>query len=444
MKMKIYKNKMKAAGAAALILAAVLLLNACGSASATAKEAGEPAKSSPVQEQTKTESQEQTQTASREQKEASQGQTGASKDQEQTLVKEETGLKNDKYGAALTDEMYEKTGENALISPVSINVALAMALEGAEGRTKEEIEGFLGVKKENLDAYITEILKSVSGSEEAKTIISNAFWYLTGLDVKGDYIKTLQDRYAAEVSDLDFKDAENAAKIINSWCAEHTNGLIPEIVTADAVAAQSDIILNTVYFKSEWQKTFGDAYPDTFHGEGGDYETDFLYSTEPVYYENDKATAFAKAYKGKYDFVGILPKAEGEFKLSDLDLESLLASESKEYDVEIKMPKLSFESGGSITDILMNMGITTAFTPEADFSGIADNLMISDVIHKARIILDENGTEAAAATAIMNVASMAQTTVKPVRIVELDRPYAFLIIDRETGNVLFAGKVVEP
>lgn len=423
MKKKIH-NTMRTAGVAAMILAAVLLLNACGSAAEAAKEA--EVKASSVQNQTE------------------ETQTDKTNNQGQTLVKEETVLKNDKYGAAITDELFEKTGENAVISPISIRIALAMALEGAEGETKEEIEEFLGVKKENLDAYIADILKSVSDSENAKVIISNAFWYLKGLDVSDDYIKTLQERYSAEVSDLDFKDSETAAKIINSWCSDHTNGLIPEIVTADAVADQSDIILNTLYFKSEWAKAFGDAVAETFHAADKDYETDFLYSTEPVYYENDKATAFAKNYKGKYCFVGILPKQKGEFRLSDLDLESLLASETDEYDVNIKMPKLNTESGGSITDILMNLGIRTAFTPSADFSGIAENLMISDVIHKARIILDENGTEAAAATAVMNITSMAKPTVKPSKTVDLDRPYAFLIMDRETGNILFSGKIVEP
>ena len=353
---------------------------------------------------------------------------------------------NDIYGAALTDAAYNENGGNIIMSPLSVNMALAMALEGAQGRTKEEIEQYLGVKKDDLDDYITVLMEEAASSDETEVLIANAFWYLTGTDVNGEYLEILRERYTAETGELDFTDAEAAAKRINSWCSGHTNGLIPQIVSPDAVSDLSDLILNTVYFNCAWTDPIDgdDISTEPFYGFEKTKDADLLYSLEGVYFENEKATAFLKPYVGRYSFVGILPKEEGDFNLADLDLESLLESRTYEYDVHAVMPKLNVESGGSIADILKSMGIRTAFTGEADFSGISDQLYISDVVHKTKLILDEKGTEAAAATAVEFIAMAAMPEETKDKTVRLDRPYAFLILDDYTGAVLFIGKITEP
>lgn len=462
-----------------LSLAAALFLNACGSTAAAMNETekqqlaevmqastGRPAAAGadqskggqssmkPAGTQTeesaaKTELPQTEQTASKQDSSAS-GQTALTEEtslKEQTDVsdQEETNVvKNDAYGAKMTDEFYKTGKKNTVISPLSINLALAMALEGANGQTQKEIENYLGVKKDDLDPYITSLMAAVSEKEGAKAVIANAFWYLTGLDVNDKYIKTLKDRYAAEVSDLDFTNPAAAAEIINSWCSEHTNGLIPSIVSPGDLQTSLDVILNTVYFKGDWQDPYDTSYTEPFFGFEEETEAELLYSEETTYYENDKATAFAKPYKEKYSFVGILPKEEGEFDLSDLDIGSLLKSKTNEYEVHAVMPKLDVESGGSLSDILKSMGICQAFSADADFSGIADNIAISDVIHKTKLILDETGTEAAAATAIVMLSSAMPMQTKQIKEVRLDRPYAFMIVDNETGTALFTGKIVEP
>ncbi len=342
----------------------------------------------------------------------------------------------------LTDQLYARQPGNTIVSPMSIHLALAMLLEGAEGETKTEIENFLGVTKENLDAYVQNILLSVSDTDELKMIISNAFWYRIGQDVNGEYIQTLAQRYGAEVSDLDFGNPETAATIINDWCSEKTNGLIPSIVQPSDLANMSDVILNTLYFKNSWAEPY-DKYAikeGTFNGFGQNFSVTYLNSEERYAYENDQAIAFEKPYSKKYSFIGILPKTEGDFTLESLDLASLMQHKIVNYDaIYTMMPKFTVESGGEITEILMNLGIQTAFTQAADLTGIAPELMVSKVIHKTKMILDENGTEAAAATAIIakDSAAFGQNTVE----IKLDRPYAFMIVDRDTGNVLFMGKI---
>ncbi len=348
------------------------------------------------------------------------------------------------YDVKLTDLLYEDQKANTIVSPMSIHLALAMLLEGAEGDTKEELENFLGVKQEGLDAYIKDILLSAKDTEDLKMILSNAFWYRIGQDVSGEYLNTLRERYAAEISDLDFLDGENAAKVINDWCREKTNGLIPKIVSEADVTDMTDVFLNTLYFKASWMEPVeeGSLKKAKFNGLTDTSDAVYLQSHEAAAYENDKAVAFERPYEGKYAFIGILPKKEGAFSLEELDLPGLLQKKTTDYDeIHVMMPKFTAESGGDITGILQKLGITAAFTPEAEFAGIAPDLMISKVIHKTKMTLDENGTEAAAATAVIGKATAIFT--EKILEIKLNRPFAFLIIDTQTGNILFMGKITD-
>lgn len=350
-------------------------------------------------------------------------------------------MENDIYGANFIDEVYAQNGENTVISPLSLNIAMAMMLEGAEGETKTEIERYLGTTKDSLDEYIEILLKSVIDKSDAKVIVSNAFWYMVGHDVNGDYLKTLRDRYAAEISDMDFSNPQNAAKVINAWCNEHTNGLIPQIVEESDVDGAEDVVVNTVYFKNNWLKAATNVVEGKFTGFDDTYNVEYFTCYEDTYLENDYAIGFVKPYAEKYSFVGILPKQEGEFTLAGLDIAGLMANRTTEFNVKAVMPKLNVESGGEVNNIFKKMGVVAAFGPRADFSGIARGIYISKIIHKTNIILDENGTEAAAATAVVTRKSAVAQPVN-VKEVRLDRPYAFLIIDNETGSVLFSGKIV--
>jgi len=162
------------------------------------------------------------------------------------------------------------------------------------------------------------------------------------------------------------------------------------------------------------------------------------------YYENDKATAFGRDYANGLSFIGILPNDEGNFTLEDLDISGLLKS-NPEYDaVDCKMPKLNFETSAVLNDMLSNLGLGNIFSSNADFSGIADqNVNVDTILQKTKLELDENGTKAAAVTAvIMECMSAAEEDEPIIKTVELTRPFAFLIYDSNNDEILFMGKVM--
>ena len=351
-----------------------------------------------------------------------------------------------KNDALLLDALAEGE-ENAIISPMSVNMVLSMLLEGAGGSTKTELETYLGVKKEELGSYAQGLFSSAADKEMLKVLISNAFWYRNDQEVEDAYLSVLADRYGAEIAAMDFSDPAAAANIINAWCKEKTRELIPSIVDPDDLADVSDVLVNTLYFNGKWQVPVEDfcIKDGVFHGFKKNIDVKYLYSEETKAYENENAIAFEKPYYNNYSFIGILPKKEGDFNVSDLDIKGLMQKRVTGYDViRAIMPKFELESGGDITEILQALGIQKAFVFQlADFSGIAEDVYISKVIHKTKMILDENGTEAAAATAAVLKDSAAPFEQKVLEI-KLDRPYAFMIVDRQSGNVLFIGKICNP
>lgn len=148
-------------------------------------------------------------------------------------------------------------------------------------------------------------------------------------------------------------------------------------------------------------------------------------------------------YANNLSFIGILPKAEGDFTLDELDIEGLLKSEPEYDEVNCKMPKLNFETTAELSDILSRVGLENVFSDDADFSGIADKAVhVSSVLQKTKLELDENGTKAAAVTAVTMECMSAMDTDPIIKDVELTRPFAFLIYDSANEEVLFMGKVL--
>ena len=161
------------------------------------------------------------------------------------------------------------------------------------------------------------------------------------------------------------------------------------------------------------------------------------------YYENDKATAFGRDYANGVSFIGILPNDEGDFNLEDLDIGGLLKSNPEYDEVDCKMPKLNFETSTVLNDMLSSLGLDNLFSSNADFSGIAgQNVNVDTILQKTKLELDENGAKAAAVTAVtMECMSAAVENEPIIKIVELTRPFAFLIYDRSNDEILFIGKV---
>lgn len=367
--------------------------------------------------------------------------------QNEININKTTALQN---SVKMTDMLSaEASGKNIMFSPTSLNFALGMIAEGAEGDTKEILDDYLGTNdfaayaKEYLDkikAYNTE---DESYGYQSKVKIADAVWVDKGLTLQEKFKNMVSDSFGAEVEAVDFSAVEKTCDVINSWCDKNTEGLIPKIITPDLINDNTGLCLtNSLYFESGWN---GEPWnvSDTEESFGKKEKTKYMTCTGDRYYENDKATAFGRDYANGLSFIGILPNDEGDFTLEDLDIGGLLKSNPEYDEVDCKMPKLNFETSTVLNDMLSSLGLDNLFSSNADFSGIADqNVKVDTILQKTKLELDENGTKAAAVTAVtMECMSAAVENEPIIKTVELTRPFAFLIYDRSNDEILFIGKV---
>lgn len=337
----------------------------------------------------------------------------------------------------------EASGKNIMFSPTSLNFALGMIAEGAKGETKEILDDYLGTNdfaayaKEYLDkikAYNTE---DESYGYQSKVKIADAVWVDNGLTLQEKFKNTVSDSFGAEVEAVDFSAAKKTCDVINSWCDKNTEGLIPKIITPDLINDNTGLCLtNSLYFESGWS---GEPWnvSDTEESFGKKEKTKYMTCIGDRYYENDKATAFGRDYANGLSFIGILPNDEGDFNLEDLDIGGLLKSNPEYDEVDCKMPKLNFETNTVLNDMLSSLGLDNLFSGNADFSGIADqNVNVDTILQKTKLELDENGTKAAAVTAVTMECMSATVEKEPIiKTVELTRPFAFLIYDRSNNEI---------
>lgn len=368
--------------------------------------------------------------------------------QNETNINKTTVLQNSVKMADMLSA--EASGKNIMFSPTSLNFALGMIAEGAKGETKEILDDYLGTNdfaayaKEYLDkikAYNTE---DESYGYQSKVKIADAVWVDKGLTLQEKFKNMVSDSFGAEVEAVDFSAAEKTCDVINSWCDKNTEGLIPKIITPDLINDNTGLCLtNSLYFESGWS---GEPWnvSDTEESFGKKEKTKYMTCTGDRYYENDKATAFGRDYANGLSFIGILPNDEGDFNLEELDIGGLLKSNPEYDEVDCKMPKLNFETSTVLNDMLSSLGLDNLFSSNADFSGIADqNVNVDTILQKTKLELDENGTKAAAVTAVtMECMSAAVENEPIIKTVELTRPFAFLIYDRNNDEILFIGKVI--
>ena len=368
-------------------------------------------------------------------------------------------LKNNYEKAAfLADQVYLECGKNVLVSPLSLNLALGLAAEGTSGETAKEMYEYLGSSDfaNWADRYLTyaEGMKSSGASSEEYNFafhLANSIWVKQGEKIKQDYQKLVQQKFRAEAESVDFvNEADKTAKKINSWCDKNTGGMIKEIVNPKMFSMSLEAILvNSVYFESPWQKEWKTCEHEFTNLDGSKTQKEMLHDVVDAYYENEQCTAFAKDYYNGFQFIGILPKQEGEFNVSDLDLKSLMESRTTKYDVKAIAPKLDYETtANNIVDVLKAQGVQRIFDERsAEFGNMVEDadLFISDIIQKCKIELDEKGTKAAAVTAILvdKCESVEETRAKEVKEVYLDRPFAYLIYDSVNDQIMFVGKVTE-
>lgn len=340
-------------------------------------------------------------------------------------------------------QVERETEGNSLYSPVSLELAIGLLSEGASGKTLSQLQSFLN----SLD--YSSVVENMRFPDTVK--IANSLWCSSKYVLMSSYLTKTSKSYGALVSSVDFSDGSGVADDINGWCNEKTKGMIPQITSADKISADTLAILcNAIYFESIW------CFPwysceGKFTCLNGDVKEldEFLHREENIYYEVENAKAFGKLYSDNIEFIGILPD-EGK-TIDDIDLVRLLSSKTYDYVVDAYMPKLNYSySVDSLVDALKFLGVIDIFDADvSDFRCMTEDtkVAVSSIVQKCRIELDESGTKASAVTEIecadFGGAMDFEAPVKERKVVRLDRPFYYLIVSEDAGQVLFIGKVNE-
>ena len=349
----------------------------------------------------------------------------------------------------------EKSGENTLVSPLSVLCALAMTANGAEGETLEQMEAVLGMTAEELNRYLYSYVKDLAQGEKYKLSLANSIWFTEDkrFTVDRDFLQTNADYYGADIYQAPFDD--QTCKDINNWVKQKTDEMIPKIL--DQIPPEAVMYLvNALTFEAEWAEVYKEhqVRDGKFTGEDGiEQDVEFMYSSEGAYLEDEKASGFIKYYKGgSYAFAAMLPK-EG-VSVSDyvasLDggaLNAMLA-DPQYTTVYAAIPKFEMEYSVEMSGILKGMGMPRAFDPDrAEFEGLGvsedGRIYIGRVLHKTFISVGEKGTKAGAATVVEMLDGAAAYDPQEPKQVYLDRPFVYMLVDRENGIPLFIGTVME-
>jgi serpin B len=355
---------------------------------------------------------------------------------------------------------------NLFFSPHSIEVALAMTWAGARGQTETDMAAALRFElpQERLHPVFNqidlELARRGEGAEGAdgkafRLNVVNAIWGQTGYSFLDAFLDVLAENYGAGLRLMDFvADPAGAAQAINDWVAAVTEGRIEELIPPSALSEYTKLVLvNAIYFNAAWASPFEPAATAAgpfATGAGQTVSVPMMHQEfETGFYLGDGFTAVELAYDG-FELSMLVLVPDPGLALSTLEARldtDLLAQVASGLDfgiVDLTMPRWELDGETvSLVEVLGALGMDVAFTPAADFSGMngTGDLMIHDVLHQAFVKVDEAGTEAAAATAVI----VGDTSVPPQGpTVVLDRPFVYLIQDRPTGQVLFLGRVSDP
>ena len=347
----------------------------------------------------------------------------------------------------------EDAGKNIFISPFSIQMALAMTAAGAQGETQAEMYralGFQDFSHADVSEFYHSLIPALQDVDNTTVFeIANSFWAKKGITIKPAYIKDIEESFRAEVRALP-ADGRQAAGEINGWCSEKTHGMINKIV--DEVPSSTIVsLLNAIYFKGIWADPFNKEAntEDKFtNWDGSQVKTTFMNKTfeDARVYSDEYVEAMSLPYgNGAFAMTIIVPRngVSTEKVLAGLDAEkwATYRSGGRYYRTVFSMPKFEEEYAAEklCIEILQDMGMQKAFSGAADFSAMSDTpLCIDEIRHKAKIKVDEEGTEAAAVTYI----GMRVTSVGPggdIFYFKANKPFLYFISEKSTGEILFCG-----
>ncbi len=376
--------------------------------------------------------------------------SGATASSVEATVEGYNGFAFDLYGR------YAAGDGNILFSPYSISTALSMTYEGARGETADEMEavfGFLEDPSERLPS-VARIYNTLNDADREYALHTvNALWVQQGYPVVEDYVDAIVGYYGGDVNALDFVAEPDESRVtINEWVEERTNDRIKDLFPSGSIDGDVRLVLtNAIYFKGDWLYEFDEdaTSEEEFHVSPTTTVTVDMMSLRDEtfnYAETDELQILELPYTGEDVSMLILLPKEGHMG----DVESQLSADRlgewlemmEGAAVNVYLPRFTFETKYFMMEDLAEMGMPTAFTDAADFSGMnaEDQLFIDKVIHQAFIEVNEKGTEAAAATGV----SVALTAAPNTEVFRADHPFIFLIRDTDTGIILFMGRVTDP
>ena len=368
---------------------------------------------------------------------------------------------------AFAFELYRALREsdgNFFYSPYSISVALAMTYAGARGETAQQMADtlhfLLGQEKLHpafnwLDAELAKRGQGAEGKDDEgfRLNVVNAIWGQKDYKFLSTFLDILAENYGAGLRLLDFiTEAEASRLAINQWVSDQTEGRIEDLIPPGAINELTRLVLtNAIYFNAAWEYPFNEqltADGPFYLLDGGQVTVPMMKQTESLgYFQGQGFQAVELGYDGGELSMVILLPEPGQFHIFEQALDAQRVDSTidglKPIRLALTMPRFEFDSEFSLKDTLAEMGMPIAFSGAADFSGMtgSPDLCISEVLHKAFVSVDEAGTEAAAATAV--VMKLTGMPIQPVEFT-VDRPFVFLIRDIDTGAILFVGRVLNP
>lgn len=369
---------------------------------------------------------------------------------------------NNKFTADIYKQVKGKDG-NLFLSPYSVSSALSMLYAGAKGNTAKEMVdtlnfGSIPQPEMRVHEYCRMLQKGLNAIEkkgDVQLAVANSLWPQKSFKIEDAFTSRLKIAYGADVTPVDFIGAsEDARKKINTWVEDKTKDKIKDLIKPGMLNDMTRLVLaNAIYFKGKWENEFDKKLTrkEDFDTGSAKVKADMMMQEKHVgYTDTEEAQVLQLGYKGgDVSMVIVLPKNKADLgKIEEKLSADVLASWTRQMgrpEVKIFLPKFKITSEFSLGGVLATMGIKDAFdSGKADLTGISkgpDRLFVSAVAHKAFVDVNEEGTEAAAATGIM-----VGTTAMPMEplVFRADHPFLFVIRENKTGSILFIGRVVDP
>ncbi|MGE4554987.1 MAG: serpin family protein [Candidatus Paceibacterota bacterium] len=369
---------------------------------------------------------------------------------------------NNQFALDYYQQLRRENEENIFFSPLSISSAFLMTYEGAKGETAKQIQSvFYFPEDSNLRRQeFSSIFKEINKKDKKYQLsIANALWIQKDYPIANDFLTVVQNYYQGKAQNLDFiRDPEDSRVTINNWVENQTNNKIKNLIPQGLIDNLTRLVLtNAIYFKGEWVKQFDKNLTqeeDFTTDEGKIVQVPMMRRLDKEaifpYWENKDLQILEMPYSGNdLSMLILLPKNNDLSKLEDLLTLKNISEWKKnleEQQVEVYIPKFKFETKYFMKEDLEKMGMSLPFSDQADFSGITsyELLKIDQAIHQAFIEVNEEGTEAAAATAIGIVATGISPETPKIPVFRVDHPFIFLIQHKNSGAILFIGRVANP